>query len=226
MIEFDDKYVEYSVGTITTTLLDRAKTGEQDAWASVVYLYGPLVYKWCRKRGLPPEAARDTAQIVFEVVARKLRDFRRTEASDTFRGWLQSISANKIADYWREHYERPDQVSPCDPEWSLSQIQFKEIVDDESHVHEWLDIFERVLQYGRDRVNPKHWEIFWHVIVDEADRQEVAVMFDMKRGNVDVIVSRVLAKLREKFGDVFEDRTPHCAKPCHDSDGVLNEQNE
>lgn len=204
MIELDDKYVEYSVSTITTTLLDRAKAGEEDAWVCVVYLYGPLVYKWCRKRGLSGESARDIAQDVFEVVARKLHEFRRTEACDTFRGWLRSISSHKITDCWRDHYARPDPVSVADPHGALEQVSFKEDVDDESHLQDWFDIFERVLQYGKDRVNPRHWEIFWRVIVNEENREDVAASFEMRRTNVDVVVSRVLAKLRETFGNTFD----------------------
>jgi RNA polymerase sigma-70 factor (ECF subfamily) len=126
MIDLDDKYVEYSVGTITTTLLDRARSGDEEAWSCVVFLYGPLVYKWCRKRGLSRESARDVSQEVFEVVARKLLEFRRTSVSDTFRGWLRSISDHKIADYWREHYKCPDPVSASDPNESLALVPSRE----------------------------------------------------------------------------------------------------
>ncbi|MDB5342460.1 MAG: nccH [Schlesneria sp.] len=219
MLELDDRYVEYSVSTITTTLLERAKTGEEDAWSCVVYLYGPLVYKWCRKRGLSREATRDVAQNVFEVVARKLKDFRREDASNTFRGWLRAISDNKISDYWRDQYKCPDRVSVEDPHRSLEQVQFREEIDNGSDVQDSLDIFERVLQYGKARVNPKHWEVFWRVIVDEEDRHEIAASLEIKRANVDVIVSRVLAKLKETFGDVFEDRGSPFHEPRQESDG-------
>lgn len=226
MIELDDKYVEYSVSTITTTLLDRAKAGEEEAWVCVVYLYGPLVYKWCRKRGLPGESARDIAQDVFEVIARRLHEFRRTEARDTFRGWLRTISNHKINDYWRDHYARPDPVSPTDPAGPLAEIQFREEVDDESQAQDWLDIFERVLQYGKERVNPRHWDIFWRVVVEEENREDVATAFDTKRTNVDVIVSRVLAKLKETFGDAFEGRESRFPRPRNDSDGINNERGQ
>jgi RNA polymerase sigma-70 factor (ECF subfamily) len=224
MIELDDKYVEYSVSTITTKLLDRARSGEEEAWSCVVYIYGPLVYKWCRKRGLPRESSRDIAQDVFEVVARKLGEFHRTNVSDTFRGWLRGISDHKIADYWRKQYTSPDPVSVDDPQQALSQIQFREVVDDESPVQDCLDIFERVLQYGKERINPTHWEVFWRVIVDEEDRQDVATLLEMKRTNVDVIVSRVLARLKETFGDAFEDRDSSCPKPRKDPDGTNNKR--
>lgn len=224
MIERDDKYVEYSVSTITSTLLDRARTGEEEAWSCVVYLYGPLVYKWCRGRGLPREAARDIAQDVFEVVASKVKEFCRTDSSGTFRGWLRGISDHKIADYWREQYRCPDPVAIVDPHEVLQQIAFKETVDDDTHAQDSIDIFERVLQYGKDRINPAHWEIFWQVIVEEKNRHDVAAAFEMKRTNVDLIVSRVLAKLKETFGYTLEVPEHRFSKPSVDSEDAKNEQ--
>lgn len=225
MIEFDDKYVEYSVSTITSTLLGRAKTGEDEAWFCVVYLYGPLVYKWCRKRGLPQDAARDASQDVFEVVARKLQEFRRADPQDTFRGWLRTITNHKITDYWRARYTQPAPVS-IDDRQLLEQARVGMDADEDSPAQDSLDIFERVLQYGKERVNPIHWEIFWRVIVDEENRQDVATSYDMKRANIDLIVSRVLAQLRETFGDTFEDRDGPFPKSRKDSDGSDSERVE
>lgn len=224
MIELDDKYVEYSVSTITSTLLDRAKTGEQDAWYCVVYLYGPLVYKWCRIRGLPAEAACDIAQEVFEVVANKLKEFCRTDSAGTFRGWLRGISEHKIADYWRDQFKRPDPVAVADPHKTLEQIHFKETVDDDSQVQDSLDVFERILEYGKARINPTHWQIFWRVIVDEENRQGVAEAFTMKRANVDLIVSRVLAKLKETFGYTLEAQERPISKSSHEIDCANNDR--
>jgi len=207
VIDLDDQFIRYSVSTITTSLLQGARDGRQEAWDRLVFLYGPLVYKWCRKRGLSRDDARDISQDVFEIVARKLPEFQRDRVGDTFRGWLRSIANFKILDQWRKTYSRLDSVSISHLQETVEQIPLEGISDDEeSAVDDRLDIFERVLDYGRDTVNADHWEVFWRVVVDEENRHDVATRFDMKRANVDLIVSRVLAKLREAFGDVFESR--------------------
>jgi hypothetical protein len=48
----------------------------------------------------------------------------------------------------------------------------------------------------------------------------------MKRANVDLIVSRVLAKLKERFGDTFEDRDRPFPKSRKDLDGAADDRGD
>src|SRR5205814_7671325 len=78
-----------------------AQENRPAAWEQLVDLYSPLVYHWCRRAGLDADDAADVFQEVFRAVARALADFRRDRAGDTFRGWLRTITSNKIRDHFR-----------------------------------------------------------------------------------------------------------------------------
>src|SRR5262249_6259988 len=80
----------------STSLLQRLKAREDAAWQRLTYLYGPVVYGWCRHKGLSPEDAADVRQEVFLAVARSIAGFRRERPGDSFRGWLWTITLNKV----------------------------------------------------------------------------------------------------------------------------------
>src|SRR5262245_13672085 len=88
-------------GQTSPSLLARAQENQPAAWEQLVDLYAPLVYHWCRRAGLGAEDTEDVFQEVFRAVARALADFRRDRAGDTFRGWLRTITSNKIRDHFR-----------------------------------------------------------------------------------------------------------------------------
>src|SRR2546429_6346288 len=61
------------------------------SWRRLADLYGPLVYGWCRGRGLQPADAEDVLQEVFLTVASRIGDFRRErERSEEHTSELQS----------------------------------------------------------------------------------------------------------------------------------------
>ena len=56
-------------GTTSVSLVDRLKWDDPEGWRRHVRLYGPLIYRWCRRGRLQPEDAADVVQEVFRTVA-------------------------------------------------------------------------------------------------------------------------------------------------------------
>ncbi len=56
----------------STSMLGKAKTGETETWRRLVDQYAPLLYDWCRQRGLKAE---DAAEIAF------LQEYAEKEAT-------------------------------------------------------------------------------------------------------------------------------------------------
>ena len=79
-------------GSTAASLLEQARAHDPAAWRRLVALYGPLVYSWARRWGLPAEDAADVVQEVFRAVVAHLGQYRRDRPGDTFRGWLWTIS--------------------------------------------------------------------------------------------------------------------------------------
>src|SRR3954469_22719157 len=84
------------------SLLERVQADDPAAWDRLVGLYAPLVYRWCRRADLPEQEIADVFQDVFQAVTMHIAAFRREKAGDTFRGWLRTITRNKVRDHFRK----------------------------------------------------------------------------------------------------------------------------
>ena len=103
-----------SMGT-SRSLIDRVRSDEADAWDRLVTLYAPLVAHWCRRWRLPDEDTADVFQEVFQAVATHITSFRNDRQRDTFRGWLRTITMNKVHDHFRKQGKEPRGAAAAKP---------------------------------------------------------------------------------------------------------------
>src|SRR5262249_40091181 len=104
------------------SLLERARDRDPAAWERMVALYAPLVFHWCRAWGLREQDAADVFQDVFQAVAAHLAAFRRDRSGDTFRGWLRTITRNKVNDHFRRRERDPAGVGGSEARDLLAQV--------------------------------------------------------------------------------------------------------
>ena len=110
-----------SAGT-SPTLLARLRTAEPAAWHRVVHLYSPLVFSWGRRAGLSSEDAADVMQDVWAAVAKAIPRFEHTAVGSTFRGWLYTVSRNKLADFFRRRSNRPTAEGGSDAQGRWAEV--------------------------------------------------------------------------------------------------------
>lgn len=79
------------------SLLNKLQSQDEDAYQRLVDLYGPWLYRRCRKRGLSAHDAEDVVQEVFRAVFRNFAQFKRK----SFRGWLAKIQVHEVLDQAR-----------------------------------------------------------------------------------------------------------------------------
>lgn len=72
---------------------------DAEAWRVFVDRYTPLVYGYCRQRGLQEADARDVTQNVFLAVSRAMRSFTYDRTRGRFRSWLGTITCREIRRY-------------------------------------------------------------------------------------------------------------------------------
>ena len=84
-----------------------ATAGNRDAWAQIVYLYSPLVDKWCRGRSLRDDVIQEIGQDVFLKLLKNLGSFRKDEPQHGFRKWLWTLTRNKVLDHLRKIRDEP-----------------------------------------------------------------------------------------------------------------------
>lgn len=194
-------------GTISSGLLKAVLANDPDAWRRLSALFGPLVYYWCRLRGLQSSDAEDVVQEVFRTVVQRIADFRRDRARSTFRGWLRTITRNKLGDFIRAHRRHiaPQLGGTEDAQFAacgFENADESDVEDDPSA--ETMLLYRRVLELIRVEFEEQTWEAFWRVVVDGAVPSDVAAELDMSVNSVYLAKSRILRRVRDEFQDVLE----------------------
>jgi RNA polymerase sigma-70 factor (ECF subfamily) len=184
-------------------LLERARGQDKQAWERLVDLYTPLVYAWCRRSGLQPADAADVGQEVFRAVARGLTGFRRDRAGDTFRGWLRTITRNKLRDFADARKRCPPGAGGSDAAYQVEQLPDQEPEADLTADRQLL--YQRALEVVRTEFEERTWHAFWLVVVEDVSADEASRQLGVTLNAVYLAKSRVLRRLREEFADLIED---------------------
>ena len=93
--------------TQPTLLLRIRDTEDEASWERFVKIYTPLVFGYCRKRGLQEADASDVAQEVMRTVAQSINRFDYNKKKGTFRGWLLTVTRNKLLKYFSKLQKQP-----------------------------------------------------------------------------------------------------------------------
>ena len=190
---------ENSSGT-SLGLLVGLRADEKGAWQRLVELYGPVIDLWCRRDRLQEADAADIRQEVFLVVRRKIGDFRRESATDSFRGWLRTITRNKIADRGRLGKSRPAETGLGDRlDQTVARADRGDEGEEDDPAIEGRILYRRALALIQRDFEDRTWRAFWGVVID--GRTATAVAFDLGVPVTAVYLakSRVLKRLREEF---------------------------
>ncbi len=185
-------------GTTSLSLLDRIRTNDPAGWVRVTRLYGPLVYRWCRRQRLQEQDAADISQEVFRTVAARIRDFRRERAGDSFRGWLWTITRNKIGDQIRRQERQPRAAGGSDAHQHMLALP-DSLPDDAETASESCSLVHRALQLLRPEFEERTWTAFWRVTIDNHETKDVAADLGVTPDAVRMAKSRVLRRLREEL---------------------------
>jgi RNA polymerase sigma-70 factor (ECF subfamily) len=188
----------------STSLLERVKLEDPDAWQRLVDLYGPVVYGWCRRWGVSATDAPDVFQEVFAAVAAHVGDFHRDRPGDSFRGWLWTITRNKVRDLFRRRQGRAQAQGGTD-----AQVRFSQIPEDASassladpRSEDRIALAQRALTLVRAEIEDRTWEAFWRLTVDGRPGAEVAEELEMSIQAVYQAKCRVLKQVRLQLGEL------------------------
>jgi RNA polymerase sigma-70 factor (ECF subfamily) len=189
--------------TQPSLLLRMRDPADAEAWETFVTAYAPLVYGYCRKRGLQDADASDVVQDVLTEVSRSIRGFAYDREKGRFRDWLRTVTRCRLARFLDK---RPRSL----PSSALGPL-VDELPDSPADA-EWADDFHaRVLQVALARVRPRFepstWGAFERTWLGRAQAPDVARELGMAIDVVYVAKSRVLKQLRAEVLMLAEDLT-------------------
>ena len=204
MTASDDQYQgALSANATSRSLLAHARGEQPEAWSRLVNLYAPLVAAWCRRFHVREQDIADLLQEVFAAVAGSLNRFRKEQPGDSFRGWLATITRNKVRDYYRLAAANPKAAGGTEAGQRIAQIPDPEALSlaetgDETAENE---VLQRALAAIRGDFHEQTWQAFWRVVAQGRSAADVAGELGMRPGAVRVAKSRVLMRLRLELGD-------------------------
>ncbi len=192
-------------GTITSSLLGGIKDSQEDAWARMSLLYAPLVYFWCRQTGLQASDADDVVQEVLRTVATRVGEFQRNRSEGSFRGWLRTITRNKVGDFIRMDRRRRQVLDEMAPPENASNGSKPQITArDGANQEETRLVFNQVLELIRTTFEEPTWRAFLRVVMDGAPPRDVAEELSMSVESVYQAKSRILRRIRDELRELGE----------------------
>lgn len=193
-----------NVDVTSLTLIERVQARDEKAWRQLVTLYGPLVEFWIRRSGVRKDDCPDIFQIVFQAVAKSMERFSKEQPGSTFRGWLRTITRNKVVDFIRMNVNRPgDAAGGTDARAVIEQQQWP---DDEQEDPTEVDAVRKLrlrgLEIVRGEFEGKTWDAFWRVEIEGQDVKDVAADLAVSASAVRLYKARILKRLREELGEL------------------------
>jgi RNA polymerase sigma-70 factor (ECF subfamily) len=185
--------------TTHVSLLIRIRDGANHvAWQEFVNLYGPVVYAFARKRGLQDADAADLMQDVLRSISGAISRLEYDRRQGTFRGWLFTITRNKVMTFYTARKTRPQAAGD-----SGTSRKLDEVTDAADGAEVWeLEYQRRLAQLAMDRIKSEFqantWQAFWLTAVEGASAAAAAQQTKLSTGAIYVAKSRVLARLKQE----------------------------
>ena len=192
-----------SEGSIASSLLYRAQNQDNTAWDCVNELFGPLIHGWIRKSGISDADAADISQQVLQQVFRNIGNFTRKNPSDTFTGWVWTITKFKILDHFERQKDDFNAAGGSVANQMIQQLSDEQlnadVFDEESSA---VQLTRKILTLVRSEFETKTWDAFWRATVEREKPAEIAKTMDMTLHAVYKAKSRVMRRVRDELDGI------------------------
>jgi RNA polymerase sigma-70 factor (ECF subfamily) len=174
---------------------------DTEAWQAFVDIYGPLVYRAGRRRGLQDADAADFMQEVLTEVAQGMRTFQYQPERGRFRDWLGTVTRRKLTRFCAKKQRG---AAAAGGDATLNHV------DAPAADPEWIDAFNAhlvavALERIRGHFEPTTWRAFERAWRDNQSAAQTASELQVPIEAVYLAKSRVLKRLEEEILVLAED---------------------
>lgn len=197
------------------TLLQLAREHDPAAWDQLVYIYTPKVLGWCRRCNLQGQDVENVYQEVFATVFSKIQKFKREQSKHSFRGWLYTITRNKIIDHHRQQAKPGAGAGGTNARQVIEGVVGNQIVDElpesepatsgENDDEKMSDPVTRAMEMIKLEFEEKTWKAFWAIVVEGRKPKDVAADMGLSTSAVYKAKSRVLLEFRARYDGLLDE---------------------
>jgi RNA polymerase sigma-70 factor (ECF subfamily) len=196
-------------GGTSSSLLERIRANEPDAWGRFVRLYGPLVAGWCRSAGLQAADTEDVAQDVFREAIGRVAALSHGPG-ESLRGWLRTVTRSKIANWYRDRAVGGNGFGGDGHPGLAAATVSAPLPDDESgstpadDPGEELVLLRQAVEMVLEEFEPATRRAYLRVVLDQQSPGDVARELGLSVNAAYLARSRVKRRLREEFEGSIE----------------------
>jgi RNA polymerase sigma-70 factor (ECF subfamily) len=145
-------------------------------------------------------------QDVFQALTSKLHQFVRRTERDSFRGWLWTVTRNKIRDHFRRNRGQPNPTGG-----TTAYLDFQRLADvppaatSDDGIAELNGVRRRALELVSGEFESRTWQAFWRSTIEGDAAADIAKDLGLTVWAIYKARSRVLARLREEFAELIGD---------------------
>jgi len=176
---------------------------DEPAWTEFTEIYGPLISRLARRKGLQDADAADLVQDVFCAVAKAIEREAYDPAKGSFRGWLFSIARNLAVTFLIARDRHPRGTGDTGMNGILEARPAPSAEDSAIFDAEYQ---RQLLYWAAEQVRGEFseltWQAFWQTGVEGRGAKEVAEALGTTVGTIYHYKSRVMARLRLKIEQV------------------------
>lgn len=186
--------------TTRYSLIERVGQKDEVAWQEFYDLYGPLIFRYGRQRGLRRQDAEEIVSTCFEKLIRAMPGFEYRPERGRFKSWLKRLVNNAITDA------------------RTSGKATSELTDDVADEADELDtlwdqawraeVLQHAIRRAADCVSSRDYQVFSLNVLEGWSADRISEVFGLTTDHVYRIKYRVLQIVREQAADRLADESP------------------
>ena len=170
---------------------------DQQSWDQFADLYCPVIYRFCRRKGLQRADAMEVMQDVLLQIFKYIKSFEYDPDRGRFRAWLHSVIHSRLCRFWKSVGRRAETTGNDD----LLGLKASQQIFDEEMANELISWAARDV---RAAIEPETWQAFEWTWFEQQTPESVAKKLERSVGWVYVAKSRTLKRLAQRVGELME----------------------